>query len=410
MAVLGFWTSSYLREREAREATLRERMQTGETNARLYSELTSKREESESALRKDMFTSIINSFLGGGPANLEQKVLNLELLVYNFHESLNLKPLFLHIARLVRDSPQRAEYLARLNRVAEEVDKKQMLVIEEGGATFDATLDGHSLSFVAPDGESQVPFVAKELVVDGIRRNFKLEVLGADRANEQVQLRVTVRTAECGSETISTEFWLGHFDFPMIDNTRLPHDQRLAVVLNNFDAASRDRRRHPGVFPRQSTRGCARSRTTTRCSRSSSRPTRTSRRRSRARHRNADGGESPHPAWQAAEKWMRVSCPGLSAAGVRFANGGRSLCYRGPPAQLLRKAENNSLLSWARRAPANTSSLLDDAPASPSSRFLASDPTALVTPSHTLFQQPATARRGRRRAFRRDRRRRSSCS
>lgn len=239
VAVLGFWTSTYLRDREAREAVLRERMQTGETNARLYSELISKREESESALRKDMFTSIINSFLGGGAANLEQKVLNLELLVYNFHESLNLKPLFLHLTRQVRDSPQRTEYLARLNRVAEEVTKKQMLVIEEGGATFDASVDGKSLSFLAPDGESRVPFVARDLAVDGIRRNLKLEVLGMDPSSEQVQLRVTVRTAETsGSETISTEFWLGHFDFPMIDNTRLPHDQRLAVVLNNFDAAS----------------------------------------------------------------------------------------------------------------------------------------------------------------------------
>jgi hypothetical protein len=185
-----------------------------------------------------MFTSIINSYLGGGPATLEQKVLNLELLVYNFHESLNLKPLFLHLARLIRESSQRADYASRLNRVAEEVTKKQMLVIEEGGATFDATLDGQSLSFIAPDGEARVPSVARDLTLDGITRNFKLEVLGIDRANEQVQLRVTVRTAApSGGETISTEFWLGHFDFPMIDNTRLPHDQRLAVVLNNLDAA-----------------------------------------------------------------------------------------------------------------------------------------------------------------------------
>ncbi|HMA21647.1 MAG TPA: hypothetical protein VKO87_12645, partial [Gemmatimonadaceae bacterium] len=101
VAILGFWTSNYLRAREGREAVLRERMQTSETNARLYSELTSKREESDSALRKDMFTSIINSFLREGPATLEQKMLNLELLVYNFHESLNLKPLFLHIEREV---------------------------------------------------------------------------------------------------------------------------------------------------------------------------------------------------------------------------------------------------------------------------------------------------------------------
>jgi hypothetical protein len=238
VAVLGFWTSSWLRDREAREAALRERMQTSETNSRLYSELTSKREESESALRKDMFTSIINSFLGGGASSLEQKVLNLELLVYNFHESLNLKPLFLHLARLVRESPQRADYQSRLNRVAEEVAKKQMLVIEEGGATFDFSVDGKALALIGPDGESRVPFLSRDLVVDGVARNFKVEVLDFDKAGEQVDLRLTVRTAEpTGAETISTEFWLGHFDFPMIDNTRLPHDQRLAVVLNAFDPA-----------------------------------------------------------------------------------------------------------------------------------------------------------------------------
>ncbi len=239
VAVLGFWTSSWLRDREARESALRERMQTSETNARLYSELTSKREESESALRKDMFTSIINSFLGGGGGSLEQKVLNLELLVYNFHESLNLKPLFLHLARAVHESPQRAEFLARLDRVAEEVSKKQMLVIEEGGANFDASVDGKNLALVGTDGSATVPYLARDLTVDGITRNFRLEVLDFDRANEQVQLRVTVRTAEpTGTETVSTEFWVGHFDFPMIDNTRLPHDQRLAVVLNAFDAAA----------------------------------------------------------------------------------------------------------------------------------------------------------------------------
>src|SRR5215468_4107810 len=140
VAVLGFWTSSYLRAREQREAALRERMQTAETNARLYSELTSKREESESALRKDMFASIINSFLREGPATPEQKMLNLELLVYNFHESLNLKPLFLHIERDIQGNPRRADYIKRLDQLATEVIKKQMLAVEEGAQTFDATI------------------------------------------------------------------------------------------------------------------------------------------------------------------------------------------------------------------------------------------------------------------------------
>ena len=239
VAILGFWTSSYLRERERRDNELRERMQTADTNTRLYSELISRREESESALRKDMFTSIINSFLGAGSQTLEQKLLNLELLVYNFHESLNLKPLFLHIEREIRKSPERREFMARLERVAEEVAKKQMLVIDEGGATFDATVDTNKLSFPLPDGSGDSSFIAKDLVVDGIKRNFRLEILGATSATEQLQFRVTVRTEEEGrTDTTATEFWLGHFDFPMIDNIRLPHDQRLSVVLNAFDPGS----------------------------------------------------------------------------------------------------------------------------------------------------------------------------
>jgi hypothetical protein len=231
VAILGFWTSSYLREREGRDAASRERMQTRDTNARLYSELTSRREEAESALRKDMFTSIINSFLREGPATLDQQLLNLELLVYNFNDSLNLKPLFLQIGREIEKSPKRAEYSARLERVAVEIIKKQMLVIQEGGDTFDATADWKALGF-----EGGVSAVAKDLTSDGITRNFKLEVLSADPENEQIQLRVTVRGGQREAvETTSAEFWLGPFDFPMIDNVRLPHDQRMAAVLNNFD-------------------------------------------------------------------------------------------------------------------------------------------------------------------------------
>ena len=52
VAVLGFRLNSTLQER-----------QTTESNFRLYSELMSQREQAESALRKDMFKSIIDSFL-----------------------------------------------------------------------------------------------------------------------------------------------------------------------------------------------------------------------------------------------------------------------------------------------------------------------------------------------------------
>jgi hypothetical protein len=237
VAIVGFWTSSYLRDRESKEAALRERMQTTDTNARLYSELISKREESESALRKDMFKSIIDSFLRTGSSSLEDQVLNLELLVYNFHESLNLKPLFLHVQREVMEKGDHGDWMARLNRVASEITKKQMLVVGEGGQRFDASLDVGKLEFAGP-GDAAAAFVAQDLETEGIRRNFRLEAIGADPKTQEVNLRLTIRTPGTGNEveTTATEFWVGYFDFPMIDNTRLSRDQRCAVVLNNFDA------------------------------------------------------------------------------------------------------------------------------------------------------------------------------
>src|SRR3989337_4143349 len=52
IAFVGYITSSSL-----------ERWKTNEAHTQLYAELMGKREEAESALRKDMFTSIITSFL-----------------------------------------------------------------------------------------------------------------------------------------------------------------------------------------------------------------------------------------------------------------------------------------------------------------------------------------------------------
>src|SRR5262249_55475433 len=131
--------------------------------------------------------------------------------------------------------PRRAEYLTRLETVASEVAKKQMLVIEEGAQTFDATVDAKTPSFVV-DGQTGMGFVARDLEVEGIRRNVRVEVLAADPAARQIRVRVIIRTPQGATvDTTSTEYWVGRFDFPMIDNTRLPHDQRLAVVLNDYD-------------------------------------------------------------------------------------------------------------------------------------------------------------------------------
>src|SRR5262245_33851887 len=115
IALLGYYTSSVLRDREVTQA-----------NKSVYTELTASREQAESSLRKDMFTSIIDTFFRPGSANdPEARMLNLELLAYNFHESLNLKPLFSYMLRQISSSngnpAMKKEYTSRLQQVANEI-------------------------------------------------------------------------------------------------------------------------------------------------------------------------------------------------------------------------------------------------------------------------------------------------
>lgn len=227
IAFVGYYTNNSL-----------EKMKASETRAQLYAELMSKREESESALRKDMFVSIIGSFLDSSSDTLDKKILNLELLTYNFHEALNLKPLFIHLAKQVTATKDihKQDYQQRLERVAYEVVRKQVMVLGSAGATFDKVIDLESLR-ANPYG---MPLEEETLEIGGIKRIFRIYVLQEDPEVREIQLRLTVATPDDKGleKTEVTEFWVGSFDFPMIDNVRLLPDQRCAIVLNRYDQKS----------------------------------------------------------------------------------------------------------------------------------------------------------------------------
>ena len=238
---LGFLGTDYLKKKEKSDMISRERMQTMESNVRLYSELMSKREEAESALRKDMFNSIIGSFLRPESASFGEKVLNLELLAYNFNESLNLKPLFGYLKNklTVYKGKEKDEYALRLIKVAREIAKKQMLALENAGDEFSRTVvfdrfHQNPEGFPLPDGT---------ITIEGIERDFRIVVFKVDAGAKEIKMRLEVRAPKGSSGEIEvevnvTEFWIGYFDFPMIDNIHLSHDQRCALVLTNFEESS----------------------------------------------------------------------------------------------------------------------------------------------------------------------------
>ena len=77
-------------------------------------------------------------------------------------------------------------------------------------------------------------------------RQFQLEIFEYDPLSRQVQVRLYVSQVlnqeECqkadldleGQKEIDTNFWVGLFDFPMIDNTRLSLGERCAVSLTSL--------------------------------------------------------------------------------------------------------------------------------------------------------------------------------
>jgi hypothetical protein len=227
VGLLGYYTSTMLRQRETRE-----------TNERVYTELMSSREQSESTLRKDMFVSIINTFLKPQSTSLEDKMLNLELLAYNFHESLNLKPLFVHMEKQVSAAPpaQREEYQGRLNTVAREITTRQMVLLEQVGKKFSRTVDLDK--FRANPGGLELE--QENLTLDGTEREFMLSVLAIDPKSKEIALELGVRTPKESAIVRRLTFHVSYFDFPMIDNTRLSRDQRAAVVLNEFGEGGAD--------------------------------------------------------------------------------------------------------------------------------------------------------------------------
>jgi hypothetical protein len=228
VAGLGFFGSQFIERRQAEE-----------TRARFTSDLISKREEADSALRKDMFVSIIQSFLTPGSTSADDRLLKLELLAYNFHESLNLKPLFFQLERdAIKSGGTKGDELRdRLSKVAREVTRKEMVVLEEAGKSFERTVDFDDL-VRNPGG---IPLEPAKLTLNKVERNFALVVKKVDARRKEMQVRLEVKTLneDTGEyRTDDAEFWVGYYDFPMIDHVRLSRDQRFAVILRNFGGGS----------------------------------------------------------------------------------------------------------------------------------------------------------------------------
>ncbi len=243
VASVGFFGSQYL-----------DRRQTTETNIRLYAELMSNREKADSDLRKEMFNSIITAFLEPKSRNLDEEILALELLAYNFHDVIDLGPLFKHVDASISVAPEdgREDFKNRLEKVAQEVIDKQLAALEEVGFVEDEDVIFEDLerehvievfNIVRP-----IPSEQTEQKGSETKRVFYVEAHEHDPQRKELRVRLEVsllhkKEAEPKNEPrdekeVEVEadmvFRVGFFDFPMIDNTRLSKGQRVAIVMRQW--------------------------------------------------------------------------------------------------------------------------------------------------------------------------------
>lgn len=236
IGLVSYMASDYLNQNQEHEA-----------KTRLYTELMSRREESESALRKDMFTSIINSILAGS-SELDEKILQLELLAYNFHESLDLTPLFSYLDRQnnakTKDPKLKLAYKERLYTMSREVTNKQIASLDGVSSTekFNYCFDPVN----CPDMSTTFSCTFQDSVKNGthwdsIQHIVRLTILNMDTLSRSIEVRLNICTRLPAKEDkcANPEFTVDFFEFPMIDNTRLINDKRCSVVMRDFDITNK---------------------------------------------------------------------------------------------------------------------------------------------------------------------------
>lgn len=238
---IGIYSDHALDERAKHERRLASEAQ----NYRLYTELLSKREDSESALRKDMFNAILKEFFIKDPQDdfelsVAKRLLKLEMLALNFGESLSLSPLFVEldkdILRIGQGDKDIPRLRSRLRTLAKRVAQQHISALSTGGEIM-------TISFPLKDveGNKEVEWPEKEedqtIACEGIPRTYRFFFSEANSDERKVTVELDILDEGAGADSggIHRKFGLDFFNFPMVDNTRLSHDQRFALVLTKFD-------------------------------------------------------------------------------------------------------------------------------------------------------------------------------
>ncbi len=262
--------------------------------AQLLADIMSRRESADSEIRASMFNTLMTKYLGGFSLgdqekvnidDLRRKVVFLNLLIGNFQEYFNSKPLFEDLYRQINELEQRelgkweAQKLKQLRKelikISRSTAKKQEVMLSRIGMTkslqlkkgrtkcillynpYSAGLKEKSRTGQLKDmdveyeGKCRESQYASAAVEDeaGTQENAKkaknhyaIEVTAADIKDSEVAVKITLYQDYFKGDVYDyrqlvrndIDFDVSYFDLPYMDNTRLFNGSRFALILQEI--------------------------------------------------------------------------------------------------------------------------------------------------------------------------------
>ncbi len=214
-----------------------ERQAQREQSLRVYTEMINRREEADTALRRELFIRLMGGMRD--PQTVEQRLVALEMLSLNFHDTLHLSPLFAQVDALIaaEPRPRRNRLQAELDRIVNQVKVRQATTLEIDGAKHEWVIpltelyDGspplsHAFSLPRPGGPAPAGAAAP-------RREFVVDTIRHDPLRRG--LYIVVSSPDGGVDR-PLGFWVDPYDLPLLSFGRLSASERYAVLLDHYDA------------------------------------------------------------------------------------------------------------------------------------------------------------------------------
>jgi hypothetical protein len=237
VAAVGYFGTSYLSSQQRSEST-----------RQFYTSLQAQRETADGNLRKEMFSYVIGNFLGKVEGDPNKRVVGLEMLALNFHDSFDLLPLFEDTYRTVRreekDPRKAAQLVQRLVELSREIADRQIAALADVTHQWSRVIDLGPLAAQGGRGALR-PIELKPLAprpgdpahVLGPQASLELRLNVTDVDASQHRVKVALEVWDpVKSLIVERSFWVSPFDFPALRNIRLPNRERVALVLKGFEA------------------------------------------------------------------------------------------------------------------------------------------------------------------------------